>query len=58
MSVPAERLIVTVAEAQERMEELIDLVRGGGAVIIADESTPAVELVALPVRQAHSQTVT
>jgi antitoxin (DNA-binding transcriptional repressor) of toxin-antitoxin stability system len=39
------QLVVTVAEAQDRLEELIDLVRAGGSVIIADPSTPPIELV-------------
>lgn len=38
-------LIVTVAEAQERMEELIELVCSGQRVIIRDRSLGPVELV-------------
>jgi prevent-host-death family protein len=46
-----QELVVTVAEAQARMEELIDLARAGGSVIIADPGTPPVEL--LPIARTR-----
>ena len=50
MTITRERLVVTVAEAQARMDELIDLVHAGGSVIIADPSIPPMEL--LPIAMA------